>query len=232
MQATEEMQIDQRLRAIAEFVPQGAKLADIGTDHAYLPSALLKEQKIAFAIASDVAAAPCKVAKTTLAMQGVSSKAEVRQGDGLKVLQPGECDTIVMAGMGGTTIMEIMSASPEVARGAKLLILQPMIAADKVRQYLVANGFGIVAEELVEDGKYLYEIIVASPQEPIVPADELGYLIGPKLLQMKHPLLAKQIAKQKDILLRVCAGMEQSPAAKDSDKYKETKCLLEMLSKL
>ncbi|MCQ2362737.1 MAG: class I SAM-dependent methyltransferase, partial [Acidaminococcaceae bacterium] len=95
------MQIDARLQAIAKFVPQGARLADIGTDHAYLPAFLLKEKKIAFAIAADVAAAPCKVAKTTLAMQGVSAVAQVRQGDGLKVLRPGECDTIVMAGMGG-----------------------------------------------------------------------------------------------------------------------------------
>lgn len=226
------MQIDARLQAIAKFVPQGARLADIGTDHAYLPAFLLKEKKIAFAIAADVAAAPCKVAKTTLAMQGVSAVAQVRQGDGLKVLRPGECDTIVMAGMGGTTIMEILTASPEVAKSAKRLILQPMIAADKLRRFLEDEGYGIVAEDLVEDGKYLYEIIVAAAGAPVTVADGAGYLLGPKLLQEQHPLLSKQIAKQKDILLRVCAGMEQSPEAMNSDKYKETKCLSEMLSKL
>jgi len=226
------MQLDLRLTTIAKYVPQGARLADIGTDHAYLPAALLQAGKIDFAVAGDVAAAPCTVAKTTLAMQGVSAKAQVRQGDGLKVLRPGECDTIVMAGMGGSTIMDIMDDSPEVAQAAGLLILQPMIAADKLRQYLVSKGYGIVAEDLVEDGKYLYEIIVASFGEPVVHTDEMGYLLGPKLLQNRHPLLPKQIAKQKDILLRICAGMEQSRTARDSEKYKETKCYLEMLSKL
>ncbi len=226
------MQIDARLQAIAKFVPQGVKIADIGSDHAYLPAFLLKEKKIAFAIVTDVAAAPCKMAKTTLAMQGVSAGAQVRQGDGLKVLQPGECDTIVMAGMGGITIMEIMAACPDVAKSAGRLILQPMIAADKLRRFLANEGYGTVAEDLVEDGKYLYEIIVVSARAPVADTDAVGYLVGPKLLQEQHPLLPKQIARQKDILLRVCGGMERSPGAINSKKYKETKCLLEMLSKL
>ena len=99
------VKLDNRLQKIADLVPAGVRLADIGTDHAYLPAALLLAKKIAFAVAADVAAEPCQVAKTTLAMYGLKQCSEVRQGDGLKVLKPGECDCLVMAGMGGSTIV-------------------------------------------------------------------------------------------------------------------------------
>ncbi len=227
------MKLDKRLRAVAEFVSQGAVLADVGSDHAYLPSALLLDKKIKYAIATDVAAGPCKVAQTTLAMQGLTKLAEVRQGDGLQPLHPNEADCIVIAGMGGNTIMEILVASPLVAQSAAKLILQPMQVADKLRNYLVSNGYEIRDEDLVQDEEYLYEIMVARYSKGSVKqysAAEL--LIGPVLLAKHHPLLPLQFAKQKKILQRVLDGMGQSAEAKNTEKYAKIKNLLQEVESL
>lgn len=221
------------MRAVAELVPQGAVLADVGSDHAYLPSALLLENKIKYAIATDVAAGPCKVAQTTLAMQGLTKLAEVRQGDGLQPLHPNEADCIVIAGMGGNTIMEILAASPAVAKAAAKLILQPMQVADKLRKYLVSNGYEITDEDLVQDEEYLYEIIVARPSENSVKQySRAELLLGPVLLAKQHPLLHLQFAKQKGILQRVLSGMEQSAEAKNTEKYGKIKKLLQEVESL
>ena len=123
------MHIDRRLETIANLVPQGCVLADIGTDHAYLPVWLLEKQRIARAIAGDIAAGPCQAARTTVAQFGQHEHVEVRQGSGLKVLSPGEADCIAIAGMGASTIISILEDDMEVAQSAKLLVLQPMAGA-------------------------------------------------------------------------------------------------------
>ncbi|WP_337584774.1 class I SAM-dependent methyltransferase, partial [Phascolarctobacterium succinatutens] len=118
------MHIDRRLETIANLVPQGCVLADIGTDHAYLPVWLLEKQRIARAIAGDIAAGPCQAARTTVAQYGQHEHVEVRQGSGLKVLSPGEADCIAIAGMGASTIISILEDDMEVAQSAELLVLQ------------------------------------------------------------------------------------------------------------
>ena len=110
------MHIDRRLETIANLVPQGCVLADIGTDHAYLPVWLLDKQRIARAIAGDIAAGPCQAARTTVAQFGQHEHVEVRQGSGLKVLSPGEADCIAIAGMGASTIISILEDDTEVAQ--------------------------------------------------------------------------------------------------------------------
>lgn len=252
------MKLDSRLSKIADLVPQGVKLADIGTDHAYLPAALLLAKKIVFAVAADVAAEPCQVAKTTLAMYGLTQCSEVRQGDGLKVLQPDECNCVVMAGMGGSTIVDILTASPEVAHSAERLILQPMQGANLLRQFLCVNGYEFLDEELVEDGKYLYEIIVVRHREEGLGhrdegighkeegirrkaqgaerrAQGIGFrvecLIGPVLIKKKHPLLPLQFAKQKAMLNKILRGMERSGEAVKTEKYQQCKELLAEVEK-
>lgn len=232
------MKLDNRLQKIADLVPAGAKVADIGTDHAYLPAALLLAKKISFAVAGDVAAEPCQVAKTTLAMYGLTNQSQVRQGDGLQVLAPGECDCLVLAGMGGGTIVDILNASPQVAQGAERLILQPMQGADKLRQFLYANGYEFLEEELVADGKYLYEIIVVRWKNGGTEHrdEDLRFkaecLIGPVLLQKQHPLLPLQFAKQEAMLRKILTGMERSGAAVKTEKYQQCQALLGEVEKL
>lgn len=225
------MKLDKRLSAIAKFVPEGSKLADIGSDHAYLPTFLLLNKKIQFAVAGDVAAEPCKVARTTLAMYGVSKLAEVRQGDGLSVLKPYECDCLVFAGMGGTTIMDILQAHPDVARSATTLIFQPMQNSDRLREYLCTHNFVLQAEDLVEDGKYLYEIMVATPQASKA-FNKAEYIIGPLLLRNRHPLLTKQFVKQKAVYQRILDGMQKSSGMRTSEKFLEISKILQSLEEL
>ena len=93
------MNIGARLEAVAKLVPQGCVLADIGTDHAYLPVWLLQKGQIKAAVAADIAAGPCRAAQTNIGMYGLRDKIEVRMGSGLTVLKPGEADGAVIAGM-------------------------------------------------------------------------------------------------------------------------------------
>lgn len=225
------MNIGERLETIGRLVPAGSVLADIGTDHAYLPVWLLQQGRISRAVAGDIAAGPCMAARTTVAMHGLQDSVEVRQGSGLEVLQPGEADCIVIAGMGGSTISSILAAAPEVARSAKLLVLQPMAGAAGLRQWLTANGWQLTDEELVDDPPHFYEIICAKPgQEKAYSAAE--YAVGPVLLRKGHRLLAQQLARQINSCRQLLTNMERSEKARVSAKYQELEALLAALEVL
>ena len=189
------MNIGDRLEAIGKLVPHGCVLADIGTDHAYLPVWLLEQGKIASAIAGDIAEGPCLAAKNTVSMHGMKGKVEVRLGSGLKVLQAGEADCIAIAGMGASTMIEILEADMPLAVEAKRLVLQPMAGAASLRKWLIQNGWCIVAEDLVADGRHLYEIMAVERGESEAFSDAV-LEIGPSLIEAKHPLLAKQFERQ------------------------------------
>lgn len=212
------MNIGDRLEAIGKLVPQGCVLADIGTDHAYLPVWLLEQGKIARAIAGDIAEGPCLAAKNTVSMHGMKGKVEVRLGSGLKVLQAGEADCIAIAGMGASTMIEILEADMPLAVEAKRLVLQPMAGAASLRKWLCQNGWCIVAEDLVADGRHLYEIIVAERGESASFSDA-ALEIGPQLMEAKHPLLAQQFAKQINNYKKLLTSMGKSEQARASEKY-------------
>ena len=212
------MNIGDRLEAIGKLVPQGCVLADIGTDHAYLPVWLLEQGKIASAIAGDIAEGPCLAAKNTVSMHGMKGKVEVRLGSGLKVLQTGEADCIAIAGMGASTMMEILEADMPLAVEAKRLVLQPMAGAASLRKWLIQNGWHIVAEDLVADGRHLYEIMAVERGESEAFSDAV-LEIGPSLIEAKHSLLAKQFARQINNYKKLLANMGKSEQARTSEKY-------------
>ena len=212
------MNIGDRLEAIGKLVPQGCVLADIGTDHAYLPVWLLEQGKIASAIAGDIAEGPCLAAKNTVSMHGMKGKVEVRLGSGLKVLQTGEADCIAIAGMGASTMIEILEADMPLAVEAKRLVLQPMAGAASLRKWLIQNGWCIVAEDLVADGRHLYEIMAVERGESEAFSDAV-LEIGPSLIEAKHPLLAKQFARQINNYKKLLANMGKSEQARASEKY-------------
>ena len=218
------MHIDRRLETIANLVPQGCVLADIGTDHAYLPVWLLDKQRIARAIAGDIAAGPCQAARTTVAQFGQHEHVEVRQGSGLKVLSPGEADCIAIAGMGASTIISILEDDTEVAQSAELLVLQPMAGAASLRAWLCSHGWQLAAEELVDDAPHFYEIIAAKRGlAPVYSAAECA--VGPLLLAQKHPLLGKQLERQLATCRQLLENMGRSERARASEKYKEIEAL-------
>ena len=153
-----ELQLQPRLQLLAHLVPQGAKLADIGTDHGYLPAYLLQKKQIASAIAADIGPAPLEHARRTAAKYGVEKSLRFLQCDGLAGIGPEDADTIVIAGMGGETIIHILSQAPWTKEGKVLLLLQPMTKQEDLRLWLNENNYAQYAERLVWDKGYLYPV--------------------------------------------------------------------------
>jgi len=162
-------QLQPRLHAIALCVPEGARLTDVGTDHGYLPLWLLRQGRISSAIATDIGALPLEHARRSAELAGVDL--ELRMCDGLAAVSPEETDCVVIAGMGGETIIHILSAAPWTKNGTQLL-LQCMTKAELLRQWLVENGYRIDSEELVLDKGIMYPIIkaVGGEMSPLTPA--------------------------------------------------------------
>lgn len=149
------MDLSIRMKAVAGMVVQGSKVADIGCDHAFIPIYLKKNNIAKKIIASDVRKGPLDIAKRNVASEGLSEFIDVRMGDGLKSIKPGEVDTIVIAGMGGMLIIRILSESPEILNSIRHLVLQPQSDVMEVRRYLDASGWIITEEKMVLDaGKY------------------------------------------------------------------------------
>ena len=215
------MKLGQRLQAIADMVPAGSVIADIGTDHAYLPIYLIKQKIAARAIAGDVHHGPYLSAQGAVAAHNLEQAISVRQGNGLAVIQPGEADVVVIAGMGGANIIDILSARPEVTAAFKRLILQPMIAASLVRSWLHAHDWQIINEQLVQEDGKLYQIIAAEPGVSQQLADDILYEIGPVLWQAKPPLLRQHIQELIGHLRSVVVAMAAGGAETvNSVKYK------------
>ncbi len=150
-----------RLSAVAARIREGARVADIGTDHALLPVWLLQNGRCPAAVASDIGEGPAAAARRTVSGAGLESAISVRVGDGLASLLPDEADDIVIAGMGGETIAEILSAAPWVADARYRLVLQPMSKPERLRRFLAENGFEIIEEDVVAEGERLYIVMTA-----------------------------------------------------------------------
>lgn len=161
-------QLDARLAVCASFVREGCKLADIGTDHAYLPIYLAKQNKIQRAIAADINVGPLQKAAMHVRKYKAEEQVQTRISNGLEVIFPNEVDDIVIAGMGGELIVKIVEAAPWLKNSQKHLILQPMTAAEELRRYLRQTGFSVKAEKAaIADGKvYSAMLVVYDPEHP------------------------------------------------------------------
>ena len=202
---------DERLNAVKNFVRQGSKVADIGTDHAYLPIELVKSRRVSKVIAADKNFFPCQAAIKNISAEGLEKFIEVRQGDGLKVLQVGEVDAICISGMGGILIAEILSATPEILNSVENLILQPMNAAEELKNFLRENNWLIGDEDLAEEGGIIYEIILA-----VKNSAEVSEVSKKK----NSPLLGKFYAQKIEKLEKVETEMKKSSAAIQTEKFK------------
>lgn len=167
--------LSQRLRTVVSLVTPGNSLADIGTDHGYVPIACVSEGISPFALAMDVKAGPLSIAEDHIAQQNLQDRITTRLSDGLKKLNPGEADTIVIAGMGGMLMRDILAGNPAAVRAAKELILSPQSDIEFFRAYLKDNAITIVEERMVfEEGKFYLifrcvpgEVKNISPEEPV-----------------------------------------------------------------
>ena len=184
------MKLTDRLLKIASLVDNGKRIADIGTDHGYIPVYLLNQNKIQYAILGDVNKGPLENARKEVTRNKLQDKVDLRLGSGIEVLKENEVDEIIIAGMGGMLINNLLKANEKVAHTTEKLILQPMQAPEELRMFLYQNGYKILDEHLVREEHRLYEIIVCKyeglePQE----IDPIYYEIGLKLIENNDPLL-------------------------------------------
>ncbi|WP_027338676.1 tRNA (adenine(22)-N(1))-methyltransferase [Halonatronum saccharophilum] len=182
------MKLSPRLKSIVDLLDLPARVGDIGADHGYLAIHLARQDKDNYIIASDYNKAPYKAALNNVRRFALSDRIDVRLGSGLSVLNEGEVDQVVIAGMGSKTIKSILEDDQSLALKLDKLVLQPMAGASSLRRWLVKNGYKISDEKLILEGDFLYQIIAAKPGE----MDDEGEFIlelGPKLLEKKDPLL-------------------------------------------
>lgn len=219
------MILSPRLKIIADSIQGFETMADIGSDHAYLPIYLVKNKRVKSAIATDVKSGPVEISKERLKSNKVEARVSVRQGNGLQIIKPGETEVIVIAGMGGILISDILDKDATVAESSKLLILQPMRDSDKVRKWLCGHGFDIIDEELVKDQDRIYEVIWSRPGSEARKATGL-MLIGEKIIEKKHPLAVEYINKKTDELEKVIAALESTDTENCRERTEECKTLL------
>lgn len=181
------MQLSKRLQTIADLVPGGSSVADIGTDHGYIPIHLILTGQATYCIASDINKGPLETAKRNMAKYKISH-IETRQGSGLQTIRKEDgLDVVIIAGMGGYLIHDILEKDLELVKGMKKIILQPQNNIPELRRYLHQIGFKIEQEVfLEEDGKY-YTIIVAIPGIEKY-EKEYEYVYGKYLLEHITPL--------------------------------------------
>lgn len=167
------IELTPRLRMVADLIPDGARLADIGTDHAYLPAALILEGKIPNAIAADLRQGPLSRAKETVRECGLTGKVAFRLCNGLAGIRSDETDAVAIAGMGGETIAEILKAALWTRELGIPLVLQPMSSMEDLRAWLEENGYAILREELAREGETIYTALLvrAGEMAPLSPAE-------------------------------------------------------------
>ena len=207
------LELPPRLRLIAGWVPEGAYLADVGTDHAYLPNWLRLRGTIRRAVASDLRPGPLERAKATGKLYGTDN-IEYRLCSGLSGIRPTEADTIVIAGMGGETILSILKDAPWTADGQHTLLLQPQTHEELVRQYLAENGFAITREALVRDRGTLYTVMEARGGAMEL---SLSQIWGGA--QLTHDPLAERYIVEKIVRAQMAlAGAKRSVRPVDEEK--------------
>ncbi|MBO8159135.1 class I SAM-dependent methyltransferase [Thermosyntropha sp.] len=176
---------DKRLQAISGMIIKGRSLADIGTDHAYLPIYLVKNNIVPFAIATDINNFPYERAESEVKKHGLEDKIEVRLGDGLKVISPGEVDNVVIAGMGGETITGILEDDLKKASSFKRFIFQPMSRPEVLRRALAEKGWIVLEEKVVYENKKFFIVISAEPGGTPYFLSDLEAEVGPLILRSK-----------------------------------------------
>jgi tRNA (adenine22-N1)-methyltransferase len=214
------IELSPRLRAIAEKVTEGQPVADIGSDHARLPAALVASGRCPRAIATDRNPGPLAQARATISALGLSKRIELRLGDGVSVLEAMECDgepsslrlgSIVIAGMGARTIRRILSG----LRFGGRLVLQPnggFPHVGELRRFLHGAGWTLIDEDIVEDREHLYVIMVAveavghRDQRRDARDMELGPIL--RAGDPPHPLFRRWIEVERERNERACLGLE------------------------
>ncbi|MBD5136032.1 MAG: SAM-dependent methyltransferase [Lachnospiraceae bacterium] len=204
------VQLSGRLKLIASFVSDGSRLADIGTDHGYVPIYLVGKDIIPSAIAMDINEGPLKKAEENVKMFGLEDKILLRLSDGLDKLSSKEADTVLIAGMGGRLILNILDRGKAVCDKINELILSPHSEIELVREYLMNNGFAVVREEMIlDEGKYYTVMKAVHGTMEYSGMEELLY--GKLLLENKDKVLKEYLLKEKSKYNDILSKLSGNP---------------------
>ena len=206
------MKLSRRLETIASFVPEGSAVADIGTDHGYIPIHLVQEGKAKHAIAMDVRKGPWLRAQAHIHEAGLEAHVEVRLSDGLLKLEQNEADCVVIAGMGGELIIHILEEGRGLWEGIPHWVLSPHSELDKVRRFLEEQEFFIERETMIkEEGKF-YTVMGINRTDKAGEKDEreISYRYGRSLIESKDPVLKEYLKKEEEQLEQIMSGLSES----------------------
>ncbi len=222
------MELSRRLHAVAGKVTRGNRLADIGTDHGYIPIYLVSEGICPSAIAMDVNQGPLDRADAHIREYGLSDKIGTRLSNGMERLEASEADSIVIAGMGGALMTDILNRGIHVIESGKELILQPQSEIFKVRHFLHDNGYMIVDEQILkEEGKY-YFIIKAVPGQQKYD-EEFLYEYGECLLKEKDTLMMEYLERERKKYHKILEGLAENTSEAALVRSQEVKaCILKL----
>lgn len=219
-----EIKLSQRLQAVADEIPEGKKIADIGSDHAYLPCSLCLNGRVTKAVAGEVADGPFESALTKVKENELEHVISVRKGDGLAVISAAEVDVIVIAGMGGKLMADILERGKSKLQGVQRLVLQPNVAEQEVRSWLMKNNWDLKKETILEEDHRIYEVLVAEPgngKTVYHKTGEAGLRYGPYLMCKRTPIFRRkwqaEIAKWK----RIEAQLDEAVQTESIQKQKK-----------
>lgn len=226
--------LSERLRLVASFAEQGTVLADIGSDHAYLPCWLIQNGQISRAIAGEVVKGPFESAKRNVAKEGLADQITVRLADGLQAIHPEDgVETITIAGMGGSLIASILNNDAKRLSGVKRIIVQPNIHAMAIREWAIHHSWKIVKETILKEDHKIYEILVLERGETSYSYDEL--LMGPILIQERSAVFEEKWQGELNEIDRVINVLTQSAQSDEAkakrQKLSETKRMIERVLK-
>lgn len=232
------MHLSKRLQMVADCVSPNSLVADVGCDHAYISIYLVENEIAKRSVALDINEGPLQKAMENVSDVGLTDQISIRLSDGLEKLCPGEANSIVIAGMGGILMVQILSNGLDCVQAAKELILQPQSEAEKVREYLHKQNFTICEENMcIDDGKYYVvihakkaeEVISAKKEEEVIISKRTYNKYGELLLRERHPILKEYLIREHQKAKLIQASLLEHPSEKNNVRLEQMKEELEML---
>ncbi|NLM04269.1 MAG: SAM-dependent methyltransferase [Clostridiales bacterium] len=225
------IKLNSRLKKIADLIPEGSIVADIGTDHGLIPIYLIENKISPKVIAGDIHKRPLKIAKENIEYYKLIDKIELRLGNGLEILKPGEVDTVIIAGVGGRLITKILDKDKNITNSIENFILQPMRGQREVRKYLLNNNFTIQKDVLVKENQRIYEIIVAKRGKQEI-TDKIYYEIGLFLKSNPRDVAIEFITEKINIKKTIIKNIKNQSEKNALKKYKKSITKLEKLQEV
>lgn len=228
------MELSKRLKFIANHIEKCKSIADIGTDHGYIPIYAVKNNLCESAIASDINKDPVRKSKLNISLEGLSEKIETRLGGGLEPIKTKEVDGIIIAGMGGNLIRDILEEGKNKLPFFKFIILQPAQNPEVLREYLYNNGYKILEEDLCFDEGIYYELFkVVKNNEEHTKVDNIFYEFSPILLKKKHTLMFPYLESKEEKYKKILGFIkdDSESAKKRKEEIKEKLNFIESLKK-